>query len=174
MSKIPLRISLVMEAVFCYNWKINEALSACNHMERIRRGEERSMEPTEILDYCLAEWEGTVLVNSWGEQGIFYNPDHRLKRGVYILTIKEKDGAHDKSSRLDRPQVYRVNLGVERTTFQRLFGPLPKRPVQGGTVDMAYDFSSMDRLLPHPVYAWMGWICVLNPSRETFERLKPL
>ena len=23
--------------------------------------------------------------------------------------------------------------------------------------------------LPHPVYAWMGWMCVVNPSEEIFE-----
>lgn len=28
----------------------------------------------EILDYCLANFKDTVLVNSWGEYGIFYNP----------------------------------------------------------------------------------------------------
>lgn len=31
-----------------------------------------------------------------------------------------------------------------------------------------------DDILPHPVYAWMGWICVLNPLEQTFEKLKPL
>ena len=44
---------------------------------------------------CLENLEGTVLVESWGEKGIFYNPDHVLKRGVYILTVKEKDGDND-------------------------------------------------------------------------------
>ncbi len=28
-------------------------------------------------------------------------------------------------------------------------------------------------IFPHPVYAWMGWISVLNPSENTFEALKP-
>ena len=50
------------------------------------------MESEEILNYCLEHLEGTVSVSSWGEKGIFYNPDNRLKRGIYILTIKEKDG----------------------------------------------------------------------------------
>lgn len=40
---------------------------------------------------CLEILEGTILVESWGEKGIFYNPGHVLKRGVYILTVKEKD-----------------------------------------------------------------------------------
>lgn len=49
---------------------------------------------------------------------------------------------------------------------------MPKRPATGGVVEMDYDFSSVDRVLPHPVYAWMGWLCVLNPSEDTFESLK--
>ena len=60
------------------------------------------MKPDEILKYCLENLEGSVLVESWGEKGIFYNPGHVLKRGVYILTVKEKDGDNDKGSKLDR------------------------------------------------------------------------
>ena len=32
------------------------------------------MEAKQILDYCLSSLNGTVLVESWGEKGIFYNP----------------------------------------------------------------------------------------------------
>lgn len=38
-----------------------------------------------ILEYCLDNLPDTVLVNSWGESGIFYNPNNTLKRGVYVL-----------------------------------------------------------------------------------------
>ncbi len=131
------------------------------------------MTAEEILEYCLRELEGTVLVNSWGERGIFYNPDRKLKRGIYILTVKEKDGENDSSSNLNRENLYRVNLGVRRHTFEKLFGKIPRRPAKGAVVDMDYDFAAIDRLLPHPVYAWMGWICVCNPSETTFDRLKP-
>jgi len=31
------------------------------------------MAPDEILEYCLENLNGTVLVNSWGERGIYYN-----------------------------------------------------------------------------------------------------
>ena len=131
------------------------------------------MTPDEILKYCLENLKESVLVESWGEKGIFYNPGHVLKRGVYILTVKEKNGDNDKGSRLDRPRIYRVNLGVRKDTFVKLFGAVPKRPRAGGIVEMDYDFSAVDRILPHPVYAWMSWICVLNPSEDTFESLKP-
>lgn len=131
------------------------------------------MTADEILEYCLNQLEGTVLVNSWGERGIFYNPENKLKRGVYILTVKEKDGENDSSSNLSRENIYRVNLGVHKDTFREIFGTIPKRPSKGGVVDMEYDFTVTDKILPHPVYAWMGWICFLNPSQKTFDELKP-
>ena len=132
------------------------------------------MKSEEILNYCLENLKGTVFVNSWGEKGVFYNPDKSLKRGIYILTIKEKDGENDKSSKLDRDGIYRVNLGVRKENFTKMFGTVPKRPTKGGIVDMDYDFSETNKIIPHPVYAWMSWICVLNPSKETFDKLKPL
>ena len=132
------------------------------------------MKPEEVLRYCLEHLEGTLRAESWGESGIFYNPGGVLKRGVYVLTVKEKDGANDRASQLNRPGIYRVNLGLRKETCTRLFGPLPSRPPKGGVVSAGADFTALDRLMPHPVYAWMGWIAALNPSPETFEAMKPL
>lgn len=132
------------------------------------------MTPEMVLTDCLNRLTGTILTDSYGERALFYNPGRKLKRGVYILTIKEKDGPNDKSSRLDREKVYRLNIGIRKSTFLKLFGTLPERLGKGETVGMDVDFSLPDRILPHPVYAWMGWICVLNPSEATFETLNPL
>ena len=54
------------------------------------------------MDWCLSSLDGTVLMDSWGERGIFYNPGHVLRRGVYVLTLKEKDGDNDRASNLNR------------------------------------------------------------------------
>ncbi len=132
------------------------------------------MQSEEILNYCLKNLYGTVLVNSWGESGIFYNPENKLKRGIYILTVKEKDGENDKGSDLYREGIYRVNIGIRKRTFTNMFGTVPKRPSKGGIVNMDFDFTQPDKIMPHPVYAWMSWICVLNPGMQTFEQLKPL
>lgn len=35
-------------------------------------------------------------------------------------------------------------------------------------VEMDFDFTALDVVMPHPIYAWMGWVCVLNPSEKTF------
>lgn len=136
--------------------------------------EKNKMTADETINWCLENLDGVVLVNSWGERGIFYNPGGRLKRGVYVLTVKEKDGENDRSSCLDREGMFRVNVGVRKQTFVRLFGTVPARPHKGGVVSMDVDFTQADTIMPHPVYAWMGWVCCLNPSDKTFETLKPL
>lgn len=133
---------------------------------------EKAISPNDILSYCLSSLEDTVLVESWGEKGIFYNPKGILKRGVYVLTIKEKDGDNDKASLLNRDNVYRVNVGLRKQTFIEHFRYIPERPSAGNIVKMDYDFTILDTIIPHPVYAWMSWICVLNPSHKTFEELK--
>ncbi len=112
--------------------------------------------------------------NNWGERGMFYNPGSVLPKGVYILTFKEKDGANDKASQTDRDNVYRLNLGLSKQAFTSLFGAMPKRPAAGGIVDTGHDFTQLNHIMPHPVYGWMSWIGVLNPSHATFETLKPL
>jgi hypothetical protein len=115
-----------------------------------------------------------VLVRAWGEDALFYNPANALKRGVYIMTVKRKDGNNDKASALDRAGIFRLNAGIRPKHFAALFGAIPGRPAAGGVVDMPFDFTQTDVILPHPVYAWMGWVCVLNPSDETFGRFLPL
>lgn len=91
-----------------------------------------------------------------------------------MLTIKEKDGENDRGSKLNRQNIYRVNIGLRKSSFLKLFGSIPKRPKAGGVVDMPYDFTVVDTLLPHPVYAWMGWVSILNPSEKTFGEILPL
>ena len=65
-----------------------------------------------------------------------------------------------------------MNIGLRKTTFQRLFGKSPARPTAGGIVDMDYDFKALDTILSHPVY--LERMGVLNPLEQTFEHLKPM
>lgn len=128
----------------------------------------------EITDYVLKNFPGTIQKSSYGERSFFYNPGNLLPSGTYFLTIKEQDGPHDQASNLDREGVFRLNFGASKQTFVDLFGTVPPRPPKGETIEGAYDFSALDTLMPHPVYGWSYWLCVLNPSSETFERILPL
>ena len=117
---------------------------------------------------------GRKYVQKWGEQGLFYNPENILPKGIYILTFKEKDGPNDKASNLNREGYYRLNLGISKNTFKSMFGSIPTRPAAGKIVNTNHNFQDVDTIMPHPVYGWMAWIGVVNPGMSTFEKLKPL
>lgn len=127
-----------------------------------------------IGQYLLSHFPGVHPVSAWGETSFFYNPQHALPRGIYFATIKTKDGEHDRVSRLDRAGVFRLNLGISKSSYCALFGPPPSRPPAGGVVQTGHDFTALDTLTPHPVYGWMSWVSVLNPSKTTFEAIQPL
>ena len=50
------------------------------------------------------------------------------------------------------------------------------RPAKGGVIEVggAFDFAGVGELVPHPIYAWMGWVQILSPSRAEFDALLPL
>lgn len=127
-----------------------------------------------LLDRVRARYDGLVAHDVWGERGLFYNPGGDLPRGAYFLTVKERNGENDRASNLDRPGVYRVNVGLSKGSYRTRFGDPPARPPKGGVVDTGHEFTTTDELLPHPVYAWAGWVCVLSPSAETLSTLWPL
>ena len=132
------------------------------------------MEESTIARYICESLPGIVPMAGWGETSFFYNPGQALPRGVYFATLKAKDGDNDRASCLDRPSVFRLNIGISKLSYRSLFGSPPKRPAAGGVVATGHDFTRLDTLLPHPVYGWMAWVSVLNPSPATFEIVKPL
>ncbi len=121
-----------------------------------------------------ATFADVVPTKSWGETSFFYNPGRALPRGVYFCTLKDHDGENDRASHLNRSGVYRLSFGLPNAAFDQLFGPRPARPKKGGVVDGPWDFTALDVLTPHPIYGWMGWIAVLNPTGATLGQIMPL
>lgn len=122
----------------------------------------------------MAGFAGLEPRESWGEISYFYNPEQRFARGTYFLTIKERDGSNDRASALDREGVWRLNFALPKAQYEQLFGPPPPRPAKGGVVDGDWDFTALDRLMPHPIYGWMAWACILSPAAATVDRIWPL
>lgn len=130
--------------------------------------------PRETLTARLSALPDVRPKSSWGETSFFVNPGGRLKNGAYFATIKDHDGANDRASALDRGGVWRLSLGIGPEAFTAQFGPRPARPPKGGTLDGPWDFTVLDRLTPHPIYGWMGWVAVNCPSLATLDALAPL
>ena len=137
------------------------------------------MDQDTIIQYITDTYAGVDILRPTdgpgaGDTFISYDPQQNLdpKRRFPFATIVTKDyGDFDNSSNLNRPHVFRLNIGLSRETFQSLFGyPPSEDPTQIPT----YDFAALDQLMPHPVYATQSWVCVLNPSPLTFAAVKPL
>ena len=130
------------------------------------------------VDLDVASRESGAPEVAWGDRFFFYDPDRIIPpdRRMPFATIVTKDyGDFDCASDLNRPGVFRLNLGVGKQTYQSLFGaPRPAADADGER-ESGYDFTALDLLLPHPVYGRQYWVCILNPSTATFEAVvRPL
>jgi hypothetical protein len=121
------------------------------------------MDETSVADYITKTFTGVETTTSSGYTFFFYRSDHKLP----FATLAASDNDFDHISNLDRPGVFRLNIGISRQTFQSLFGT--------AKVDVdRYDFTALDTILPHPHYARQYFMCMLSPSEATFERIRPL
>jgi hypothetical protein len=121
----------------------------------------------EIADRILALPEVTAVVAdeasgappaSWGWRFFYVGDDRRRP----FATLGEHDmPGFDDDSQLDRPGVYRLNLDLGRAEFERRFG---YPPAQFTDHRPSLDATTLDEVLPHPVYGTHGWACVLNPG----------
>ena len=116
-----------------------------------------------VVDYITKTFPGVETTTSFGYTLFFYRSDRKLP----FATLASSDNDFDRISNLDRPGVFRLNIGISKQTFQSLFGT--------AKVDVSsYDFTALDVIMPHPHYAQQYFICVLSPSQATFERIRPL
>ncbi|EGR4133504.1 hypothetical protein DDM87_17775 [Vibrio cholerae] len=132
------------------------------------------MKPENIIKHIAENFHGVVPKSSWGETSLFYNPGKALPNGVYFCTIKEKNGENDKSSELDRAGIFRVSIGINKSSYEKLFGLKPPRPAKGGIINTGHDFTALNTLMPHPIYGWMNWVQILNPNEAAFTEILPL
>src|SRR5579884_2015263 len=127
------------------------------------------MNESEVSQYITETFEGVDVVTESGNSFFFYNPhgvppDHRFP----FVTLMTND-LNDQFSNLNRPSVFRLNIGVGKQTFRSLFGDPSLLPSMRDSVMSSdenasnYDFTALDQIMPHPVYGRMLWVCVLNP-----------
>jgi hypothetical protein len=134
-----------------------------------------AMPPEDVLGELLALDPALTLQRYYGESAVFYNPGRAAPLGVIVASVKDHDGPNDRRANLSRPDVYRLAFGLPRTTYAELFGDVPARPPKGGVVVLPdHDLTALDQLMPHPVYAWMGWVQILNPTTDRIDSLRDL
>ncbi len=90
---------------------------------------------------------------SWGDAFFYYSPDGVVPANVQpFATIVTKNYPGDETSRLDRPDTFRVNIHAGKKEFARGLGRNP---------------DDADTLIAHPVYGNAGWLAVVNPASNT-------
>lgn len=121
------------------------------------------MDASSLIDYITNTFPGVETTFAFGYTFFFY----RSERNLPFATLISADNEYDRVSNLDRPGVFRLNIGISKQTFQSLFGTTK--------VDLnSYDFTALDVMMPHPEYAPQHFICVLSPGKATWERTRLL
>ena len=121
------------------------------------------MNESSVTNYIAKTFPGVETTTDFGYTFFFYGSDHKIP----FATLASSDNDYDRISNLDRPDVFRLNIGVSKQTFQSLFGT--------AKIDVStYDFTVLDVIMPHPEYAQQYFICVLSPSEATFARISTL
>ena len=118
------------------------------------------------VDVQVASAENGAPEMARGDTFFIHDPERNLEgsRRFPFATIVTKDYTDfDDRSQLNREGVFRLNIGVSKKTYESLFS-------EGDE----HDFTALDVLMPHPVYGVNHWVCVVNPSDETFASLRPL
>jgi hypothetical protein len=117
-------------------------------------------DPETIVSYIRETWPETDVVEAMNAWFFSLDPEKHWPNYATLVTTDE----HDEASNLSRPGIFRLNMGVDRETFEQI-----------SDSDANPDYTNLDQLLPHPVYAAQRWICILNPSDATWaETVIPL
>lgn len=125
------------------------------------------MDRDTISRYITDTFDGVETITADDNLFFMYDPTHMFP----FATLMTND-LNDTFSNLSRPDAYRLNIGVSRQTFHALFGDQPQESADGTS---PYDFTAFDRVMPHPVYGKMYWVCIVNPSPTTFQDvIRPL
>lgn len=98
---------------------------------------------------------------NFGYTFFFVGDDHRLP----FVTIGHADNEFDTVSKLNREGVFRINIGVSKTTYESLIPDTDSEVI---------DYSVLDVFLPHPHYSKQHFVCILNPASENVAITKQL
>jgi uncharacterized protein DUF6194 len=142
-----------------------------------------SVTETEIISYVsglsgvvtlTASEEGGAPAAAWGDTFFFYDPEGNLpenQRLPFATVVIHDYAGWDTESNLDRDGIFRVNVAIGRSGFERLLG---YPPATQSAHHAKFDYAATDVLLPHPLYASQGWVSILNPGDQTSGQLPDL
>ena len=109
---------------------------------------------------------------AWGDTFFYYAPDGVVPQTTQpFATIVTKNYPGDETSRLDRPEVFRVNMAAGKEAFIAQTGRAP-RDTEAAAVLPTPD--ALDVVIAHPVYGSLGWLSVNRPGPSTGPEVRRL
>ncbi|HET6985865.1 MAG TPA: DUF6194 family protein [Kribbella sp.] len=127
----------------------------------------------EEMDRVIRAYDGLRVLEAQDDLFYLYDPAADLppERQQPFATIVTGDH-YEQVSRLDEPGAWRLNVGLTKTTYTSLFGPVPTERDADWVLDSGHDYTTRDELMPHPFYASQHWVCIVSPTR--LAPLEPL
>ena len=125
---------------------------------RMTKNDLSGPDPATIVQYVRETYPETDILESGGTWFFSFDPEKHFPNYATIVTNNDYDDGSD----LDREGVFRLNLGLTRTSFERLIGDALDPAVPP-------DYAALDTILPHPTYAAQLWVSILSPSDATFR-----
>lgn len=126
-----------------------------------------------VVTVTASETSGAPEV-AWGDSFFSYDPQRvgADDWGANFATVVTKDyEGFDTASNLDRPGVFRLNVGVGREKFQEVLGFAAAEHARRSA---EIDYAALDAVIPHPVYATHGWASILCPAARTGDQARAL
>ena len=105
-----------------------------------------------------ADEESGAPESAWGDSFIYVGAPEGMPFATIVVSDYE---GFDTASDLDRPGVFRLNVSLGRERFEAELGYAPSAVPDG------LDYTALDVLLPHPVYATQSWASIVNPGEQT-------
>jgi hypothetical protein len=133
------------------------------------------MNANDMQRYICETFDGVNAMEASGDTFFIYDPDGDLpaKRQLPFATIVTGD-RYDSVSHLSRLGAYRLNIGLTKATYSSLFGAAPTQRDERGVLETGSDYTTMDTVMPHPVYASQYWVSVVNPGEATMDAVRKL
>jgi hypothetical protein len=116
----------------------------------------RGPDPEAITGYITTTFRDVDVVSIEGMRFFSLDPEKHWPNFATLVWADETDQVSD----LSRPGVFRLSMGVNRSTLERIKAAEPEP-----------DCAALDRVVPHPDYAKQLWVQILNPSESTFTEV---
>src|SRR5882724_2514015 len=101
------------------------------------------MDQEGLIQYIKSTFADIEILSADDNSFFYYSPEHTIPEKTFPFITLVTNDLYDQVSELNRPGVYRLNVGLSKARFVSLFG---------SEAPPAEDFTALDRLMPHPIY----------------------